>query len=657
MHKPCALAAKLAAFSLLLSSAFAQGPVGLGKHGPIDSANGFPTWYQDVAPAGGRGVALELMTNVFPPPNPNLPVVFPTNFPGETFYYMSSCDMTDGANAASFFGGLEGSFATGIPVPGDQVVFSRIRLRIGGLQAGQTYTIRHPYGTETLVADAGPRSINMTRDISPIPGNFAAALSGDVGPFLVPTSMTDAQLVPGAALGDGVTLTQVRRGLNGQNFFEIEGPGVEAAYPTFIGTPGDNKVRFDQFTLMGTVASRIGASVDQAYYSRKALVGTSVNVWSTSASGQTLRVSANTGTVAAPIWGAEVPMVENAGSGEYFARLALGAVNPPAQVRVINHSDVPPTIAMSQGSKISDLVTVEKAIFSTGGLLTIRARSSDEVTPPVRYTAETTTGGGVLGSTGSLTGIGAAVFEGTVTIPNSFAPSRVSVVSSNGASANVPVEVDSVGAPIVVQVRAMAGIDQAVLGGVLVTLSGADSLGPITNYSWTQVGGPAVTLTGAQTATATFVAPLTLNGDLTFQLLVSQRDANGVVLAQDLVGDTVVVSVSNPQLLNPDVMTMTDARYDRAKVSWRASGTARQLANQTVKLYLGSATAPDYTRFVGEASVSAAGAWSFAGGNNTAPANTRAPITGVTDMWAVSMFRATTVPNQNTPARFTFRVN
>ncbi len=655
MHKPCALAAKLAAFSLLLSSAFAQGPVGLGKHGPINPANGFPGWYQDVAPNGGRSIALELMTDVIPAPNPNLPIVFPTNFPDEVFYFMSFCDMTDGANRAFFQGDLEGTFATGVPIPGDHVVFSRIRIRIGGLQNGATYTIRHPYGIETLVASGG--GINMTRDISPIPGNFAAALNGDVGPFLVPSSMSDAQLVPGAALGDGVTLTQVRGGLNGQNFFEIEGPGVETSYPTFIGTPGDNKVRLDRFTLLGKIASSIGASVDQVYYSRKALVGTSVNVWSTSASGQTLRVSANTGTVAAPIWGAEVPMVENAGSGEYFARLALGAVNPPAQVRVINHSDVPPTIAMSQGSKISDLVTVEKAIFSTGGLLTIRARSSDEVTPPVRYTAETTTGGGVLGSTGSLTGIGAAVFEGTVTIPNSFAPSIVSVVSSNGASANVPVEVDSVGTPVAVQVRAMAGIDQAVLGGVLVTLSGADSQGPITNYSWTQVGGPAVTLTGAQTATATFVAPLTLNGDLTFQLLVSQRDANGVVLAQDLVGDTVVVSVSNPQLLNPDVMTMTDARYDRAKVSWRASGTARQLANQTVKLYLGSATAPDYTRFVGEASVSAAGAWSFAGGNNTAPANTRAPITGVTDMWAVSMFRATTVPNQNTPARFTFRVN
>jgi hypothetical protein len=468
--------------------------------------------------------------------------------------------------------------------------------------------------------------------------------------------MTDAQLVPGAVLGDGVTLTQVRRGLNGQNFFEIEGPGVEAAYPTFIGTPGDNKVRLDQFTLLGKIATRIGASVDQAYYSRTALAGTAVNVWSTSASGQTLRVSANNGTAAAPIWSVEVPMVENAASGEYFARMGMGAVNPPSQVRVINYSDVPPTVAVSQGAKISDLVTIEKAIFSTGGLLTIRARSSDEVTPPVRYTAETTTGGGVLGSTGALTGIGAAVFEGTVTIPNSFAPSRVSVVSSNGATANVAVEVAGVGAPVPATVRAMAGMDQTALGGTLVTLSGADSLGPITNYSWSQVGGPAVTLTGALTATATFVAPLTINGDLTFQLTVSQRDANGVVLAQDLVGDTVVITVSNPQLLNPDVLAMTDARYDRAKISWRAAGTARQLANQTVRLYLGSATAPDYTRFVGEASVSATGAWAFAGGNNTAPANTRAPITGVTTMWAVSMFRATTVPNQNTPATFAFRV-
>ena len=655
MHHLCSRAAKLAAFSLLVSTAFAQGPVGLGKHGPVDPANGFPGWYQDVAPTGDRAVALELMTNVIPAPNPNLPIVFPTNFPDEVFYFMSHCDLSDGANGAFFEGALEGTFMQGIPVAGEHVVFSRIRMRIDGLQSGATYTIRHPFGTESIVAAGG--RINITRDITPIPGNFAAALSGDVGPFLVPASMTDAQIVPGAMIGDGTALTQVRRGVNGQNFVEIEGPGIELAYPTFAGVLGDNKIRHDLFTLTGKVASRIGASVDQAYYSRKALAGTSVNVWSTSASGQSLRVSANSGTAAAPIWGAEVPMVENAGSGEYFARMALGVANPPAQVRVVNYSDVPPTVVVSQGAKISDLVTVEKAVFSSTGVLTIRARSSDEVTPPVRYTAETTTGGGVLGSTGSLTGIGTAIFEGTVTIPNSFAPSRVSVVSSNGASADVPVEVDGVGTPVAATVTAMAGADQSALGGVLVTLSGADSLGPVTHYEWTQVGGPAVTLTGAQTATATFVAPLTLNGDLTFQLLVSQRDATGLVLAQDAVGDTVVITISNPQLLNPDVLTMTDARYDRQKVSWRAAGTARQLANQTVKLYLGNATAPDYARFVGEATVSATGAWTFAGGNGTAPANTRAPITGVTNMWAVSMFRATAVPNQNTPARIAFRVN
>lgn len=654
MHRPCSLAAKLAAFSLLVSTAFAQGPVGLGKHGPVNAANGFPTWYQDIAPTGGKAIALDLQTNIFPPPNPNLPVTFPTNFPGEAFYYWATCDMTDGANAASFLGALEGTFATGIPVPGDQVVFSRIRLRIGGLQPGSSYIVRHPFGTETIVAGAG--GINMTRDISPIPGNFAAALAGDVGPFVIPASMTDAQLVPGAVLGDGVALTPVRRAVNGQNFFEIEGPGIELAYPTYAGTLGDNKVRFDQFTVLGKIATNIGASVDQVYYSRTALAGTSVNVWSTSASGQTLHAAPNLGTAAAPVWGTEVAMVENAGSGEYFARLGLGAVNPPSQVRVINYSDTPPTVAVSQGAKISDLVTVEKAIYSTGGLLTIRARSSDEVAPPVRYTAETTTGGGVLGSTGALTGVGVAVFEGTVTIPNSFAPSRVNVVSSNGSSASVPVEVNGVGTPVAITVSANAGIDQTALGGVLVTLSGADSLGPITHYQWTQVGGPAVTLTGAQTATATFVAPLTLNGTLTFQLTVSQRDANGVVLVQDAIGDTVVITVSNPQLLNPDVLTMLDARYDRAKVSWRASGTATQLANQTVKLYLGSATAPDYARFVGAATVDATGAWAFAGGNGTAPLNTRAPITGVTNMWAVSMFRSTAVPNQNTPARFAFRV-
>ncbi|HET6830811.1 MAG TPA: Ig-like domain-containing protein [Solirubrobacterales bacterium] len=67
-----------------------------------------------------------------------------------------------------------------------------------------------------------------------------------------------------------------------------------------------------------------------------------------------------------------------------------------------------------------------------------------------------------------------------------------------------------------------AGADQTVASGAAVSLDGTGSSDPDADpltYSWTQTGGPAVTLTGADTATPSFTAP-TGPATLTFQLEV-----------------------------------------------------------------------------------------------------------------------------------------
>ena len=72
-----------------------------------------------------------------------------------------------------------------------------------------------------------------------------------------------------------------------------------------------------------------------------------------------------------------------------------------------------------------------------------------------------------------------------------------------------------------------AGSDQTVEEQENVTLSGSgtDSDGSISSYIWTQTSGTSVTLTDANSATATFVAPdIAKDETLTFQLTVTDND-------------------------------------------------------------------------------------------------------------------------------------
>ncbi len=86
---------------------------------------------------------------------------------------------------------------------------------------------------------------------------------------------------------------------------------------------------------------------------------------------------------------------------------------------------------------------------------------------------------------------------------------------------------------------ANAGTDKTVKTGVTVNLNGgasSDSDGTVASYAWTQTAGPAVALTGANTATPSFTAP-GAPGVLTFQLVVT--DNVGLASTPDTVNVTV----------------------------------------------------------------------------------------------------------------------
>jgi LmbE family N-acetylglucosaminyl deacetylase len=106
---------------------------------------------------------------------------------------------------------------------------------------------------------------------------------------------------------------------------------------------------------------------------------------------------------------------------------------------------------------------------------------------------------------------------------------------------------------------ANAGADQSVNERTLVTLvgSGADSDGVISSYAWSQVAGPGIQLSGANTATVTFTAPSTSTGvSVTLRLQVTDNQ-------NAIASDTVVVSVTpvdDPPIANAGADQAVDER-------------------------------------------------------------------------------------------------
>src|SRR5262249_45140554 len=139
--------------------------------------------------------------------------------------------------------GLEGSFLNAPTIAnGDQMVFTRFRLRATGVQAGASYTITHPFGVETLVADGTPpRLINFTRDTGIVPLAFNLALTGAVGRFL--SSLAGPAPPPPGTIGQPAANQTVPGSACGTNFVKIEGPGLPAG-----------GIQTDQFTLIGKIA-------------------------------------------------------------------------------------------------------------------------------------------------------------------------------------------------------------------------------------------------------------------------------------------------------------------------------------------------------------------------------------------------------------------
>ncbi|NUR07476.1 MAG: chitobiase/beta-hexosaminidase C-terminal domain-containing protein [Nocardioidaceae bacterium] len=223
--------------------------------GPVSATNGYPSWFEDYGSSTLPPVKLELCLDdplcpiVGDVPDTTKPVSFPDNFPDESFWWAGNADFAVGAGRARLTLATEAAFASPNVQAGQQIAFSRIRIRSDALVPGATYRVTHPYGVLQLTADAAG-VINTTDDSGCLaaPCDFSQVLRAPVGPFLRWTG-TDA---PPGYVGDGATPHTVQGSPYGTNVFRIEqltsGTGDALTTPTIVG-------QTNQFVVQGKLTA------------------------------------------------------------------------------------------------------------------------------------------------------------------------------------------------------------------------------------------------------------------------------------------------------------------------------------------------------------------------------------------------------------------
>jgi hypothetical protein len=528
-------------------------PGATGDVGPISSDNGYPVWYRD---AHGTEVELCLeFTNAFcgflpgDIPFENDPISFPGNFPGEAFWWTGDSSIDNGGNKAMLIMAVEAAFASGeVPLEGDQVSFGRVRIRLDGLIANETYTVTHPYGVTTVVAE-GDGTVFVTEDIGALtaPAEFALTLNSPVLERLLEwTPVGDEDLLAvlpdltgPAGVSDGEPdylghpdIDHVVTGSpHNTNFFRVEGPPLSvgesfgaAASADYCGGGFEDGtcIQTDLFNVMGKRAVTSGVETLRAAYVKPASGGPDyIEVFAKSRPGQNIEIS-----------GFEIGTVTMLGAGDiYYAKLLVGGT-PPATVTATNVGD-----GTSMDAAVTDLITITMAEYNIDdGMLTVEADSTNAAA--------------ILSAVPAGVDIG-ILSSGRLSVPVAGAPLNVTVESDLGGTDTEPVRlVGSDFAPLAVV--AVASVDPTdAIPGQMVMLDGTGSAGQIDTYSWEQVGG-SIGITDADEALANFTVPLTAVAEvLEFELTVTGSTGTDTttVMVTVTVGNTPAADAGEPTQL------------------------------------------------------------------------------------------------------------
>ncbi|WP_143447776.1 PKD domain-containing protein [Kineosporia sp. R_H_3] len=508
----------VAAYAVTPPPAHLDNTVGLKQVGPIDEANGFPLWYKDT-----NNVRLELCLDPSDPycimgdvPDPTQPVEFPDNFPDEAFWSSAEASLdAGGGEKALLVTAVEAAFgsADGLPAEKQQVSFGRIRVRAAGLIDDATYTVTHPYGTDTAVAEAGAvKGINVTEDIGSLvwDGVFDTTLGSRPGPFLK-WDPNVAPAAPAGYLGDVTVGHAVVGSPYGpdQNVFRIEGPAgsftgsadlcADADLGGAGGAATDDCIETKQFFVQGKISTRAGVQVTKVNFRDAQTSGTKyVDIYATSEVGQTLLVT-----------GTDVSQTKMRadGKGGYFARvLVTGAI--PADLQVANTTDTPDTVDKIEPEMLGDKVHITGATW-------------DGDTRELKVSADSGDGAAALvlaGFPGVEPSISSSSWNWTVTGVDA-PPLDVTVTSDKQGSDSEDVVVtgeEFASAEVVAAITPSTTEDVSI--GQTITFDAIQSQGTITSYAWSISGGPGA-LTSASGPSTSFTP--THGGEYTVQLIVT----------------------------------------------------------------------------------------------------------------------------------------
>ena len=222
----------------------------------VDPQNGFPTWFSD----GTTKLQLCYMADagcLSEPPDLTAPASYPDNFPEEAFWFNAEAT---GGNLGLYQAALEGAHANGAVKNGDQMGFGRLRFDVNNLKAGASYTITHPYGVNTFVAQPDPKVATLGRIKQTIDAGVCAptatrpcdwagvgeAFLGDNAASTTSTFLrqTGTAVTPGH-IGDIGTARTVTGAPSGNNSVTVTGPDA--------GGPGKNTLTVNLFTVQGLI--------------------------------------------------------------------------------------------------------------------------------------------------------------------------------------------------------------------------------------------------------------------------------------------------------------------------------------------------------------------------------------------------------------------